>query len=107
IGLEQPTAQTARVSGSGVELISSRGGKDESGDGTVPRVSASPIEEGEGDAIYAATRHASLQNADAVLTHVRGVLTQVADLDRLRARPPVAVSRVLEDVLLAGHPVSV
>ena len=107
IGLEQPTAQTARVSGSRVELISSRGGKDESGDGTVPRVSASPIEEGEGHAIYAATRHASLQNADAVLTHVQGVLTQVADLDRLRARPPVAVSLDLEDVFLAGEPISI
>ena len=106
IGLEQPTLQGARLVAGKVELVRERDGQDESGDGTVPRVSASPIEAGEESAIFAATRHASLQNADAVLVHVRGVLTSPAALGRLMAAAPTTISLDVDDVYLRHEPVS-
>ncbi len=76
VGTHQPTHQSARRAGSTVELLSSYEGRDDGGDGTVPRVSATPLElSGAGREMYAATRHASLQNADAVLAHLRGLIT--------------------------------
>ena len=44
VGSEQPTNQSARLRGSEVELLKTYNGKDNRGDGTVPRVSATPIE---------------------------------------------------------------
>lgn len=69
-----------------------RAGVDEDGDGTVPRISATPIELGDNPpAVFAATRHASLQNADPVLVHVRGTLDRIK-LGAVRADAPVTVS---------------
>lgn len=76
VGTHQPTQQSARRAGIGVEMLSIREGKDDKGDGTVPRVSATPLElSREGREMFAATRHASLQNADAVIAHLQGVIT--------------------------------
>jgi hypothetical protein len=101
VGIEQPTNQSARLRNGRVELVRSRGGVDEMGDGTVPRVSATPIEEGEARAAFASTRHASLQNADAVLTHVHGVLTKPRDLGHVRAvGAPTTLSVDLDDLYL-------
>jgi len=106
VGIEQPTAQSARLAGDRVELLRSYQGADDSGDGTVPRVSATPIEAGEEQAVLAATRHASLQNADAVLAHVYGVLTAPRDLGQFKAvGAPTTVSLDLDDVFLASEPV--
>ncbi|SRR6266540_5434058 len=87
IGTFQPTAQSAKARGDGVALIGSYEGVDQDGDGTVPRVSATPIEvEHEENAMFAAQRHASLQNDDPVLTQLAG--------DPQRRRPrPVGVPR--------------
>jgi hypothetical protein len=106
VGVDQPTNQSARLDGNRVQLLRSRGGEDESGDGTVPRVSATPIEAGEKEAAFAATRHASLQNADAVLAHVQGVLTQPRDLGSMKAvGAPTTLSVDVEDVFLKNEPV--
>lgn len=76
IGTFQPTAQSARRAGDKVELIRSYEGKDLGGDGTVPRVSASPLEfDDEANAMFASERHASLQNADPVLVQLVGVMS--------------------------------
>lgn len=76
VGTHQPTQQSARRSGAGVEMLRVLRGRDTGGDGTVPRGSATPKElAGEGREMFAATRHASLQNADAVLAHLQGVIT--------------------------------
>jgi pimeloyl-ACP methyl ester carboxylesterase len=108
VGIEQPTSQSARFENGRIELVRSRDGVDEMGDGTVPRVSATPIEEGEARAAFASTRHASLQNADAVLTHVHGVLTAPRDLNQVRAvGAPTTLSVDLDDVYLTDEPVRV
>jgi hypothetical protein len=76
VGTHQPTQQSARRTATGVEVQESLAGRDDGGDGTVPRVSATPVEiQGQGREMYAATRHASLQNADAVLAQLHGVIT--------------------------------
>ncbi len=78
VGTYQPTLQGARLTESGLVMLSTQadGKTDNAGDGTVPRVSALPIEERHhARAVYNATSHASLQNALDVLVHVEGVLT--------------------------------
>jgi len=76
VGYLQPTNQSARKSGAGVEILQTYQGNDEGGDGTVPRVSATPIEQKDAaGAMFAATKHGSLQNADTVLTQLAGLMT--------------------------------
>jgi pimeloyl-ACP methyl ester carboxylesterase len=109
VGIEQPTYQSARLSGDGVELLRSLGGADDSGDGTVPRVSATPIELSEAEReIYAAECHGSLQNADGSLANLKGILTRDrVDLGRFRAAPGTALTLELDDVVLPGEPLTV
>jgi hypothetical protein len=111
VGTHQPTFQSARRNGAGVELLRSHGGQDLSGDGTVPRVSATPIEF-EGDPMYASTRHGSLQNDDATLTQLYGNLTSLyLNLGKFRkgdTTPGKAhVSLDLEDLYWEGEPINV
>jgi len=106
VGIDQPTTQTAIRRSSGVELLRSRNGADESCDGTVPRVAATPIERGEAQAAFAAARHGSLQNADAVLAHVQGVLTTPRDLGNVRAgAAPITLSLDIDGVFASGEPI--
>ena len=113
VGTEQPTLQSARRAGVAVEFLEEIEGDDEKGDGTVPRPSATPPELDEDPRdMYAATRHASLQNADAVLTHMGGVITRFY-IERERYRriprgipltPPAKLSLRIEDVYLPNEP---
>jgi hypothetical protein len=109
IGTFQPTAQSARTRGDGVELLNSYDGKDQDGDGTVPRVSATPIEvEHEENAMFAAQRHASLQNDDPVLSQLAGILSGLdLNLAGFKALPTLGLSLDLEDVYDAGEPLTV
>jgi lecithin:cholesterol acyltransferase len=109
IGTFQPTAQSAKTQGDGVQLIHSYDGEDIGGDGTVPRVSATPIEvEHEENAMFAAQRHASLQNDDPVLAQLAGILSGLhLDLAAFRAPPTVGLSLDVDDVYEAGEPVTV
>jgi Lecithin:cholesterol acyltransferase len=89
VGIEQPTLQSARNGGSKVEFLGSHDGRDDRGDGTVPRVSAAPIELGADGAMYAGDRHASLQNADPVLIQLKGFITNLyLPLGQFRAPLP-------------------
>lgn len=109
VGIEQPTAQSARFVGGKVEVLQSKAGRNEGGDGTVPRVSAVPFElAADGRGVYAAEKHGSLQNHDAVLAHLRGVLSE-PDIEIRRKRPggPVALSMELADAVPAGDVVEV
>lgn len=109
VGIEQPTYQSARAVGGVVELLRSHGGQDLAGDGTVPRVSATPIEMSDDDAeVYAAETHGSLQNADGPLANIHGVLTRANfDLSSFRAELPTALTLDLDDVVPAGAPLRV
>jgi pimeloyl-ACP methyl ester carboxylesterase len=111
VGTHQATMQSARRTAAGVDVTEALAGRDDGGDGTVPRLSATPPEiADEGREMYAATRHASLQNADPVLVHLHGVIT---GLYMPRPRPfPVRLGIVrvglgLDDVYLPDEPVSV
>jgi hypothetical protein len=76
VGIAQETKLTARLAGTAVEMSTAWNGKVVGGDGTVPRVSAIPIEmSDDSKGMFAATQHGSLQNAEAVLDHLGGVLT--------------------------------
>jgi hypothetical protein len=109
IGTFQPTAQSAKMHGDGVQLILSYDGEDIGGDGTVPRVSATPIEiEHEENAMFAAQKHASLQNDDPVLAQLAGILSGLhLDLAAFRGPPTVGLSLDVEDLYGAGEPVTV
>jgi pimeloyl-ACP methyl ester carboxylesterase len=86
VGIGQATPQSARLVDAHLELLPTWRGEDHSGDGTVPRASATPLEKGhEGREMYAGIRHASLQSAEAPLTHVVGLLGGLdIDLDAYR-----------------------
>jgi pimeloyl-ACP methyl ester carboxylesterase len=110
VGIQQPTVQSVRRNGDGVELVPSYGGEDLGGDGTVPRVSAVPIElEHEENAMFASERHGALQNDDAVLLQLRGVLSGLdIDFSAFRdAVPTIGLGLELEDVYDPSEPVPV
>jgi pimeloyl-ACP methyl ester carboxylesterase len=109
VGIEQPTFQSARAAGGTVELLRSLGGQDLGGDGTVPRVSGTPIEMSDAEReIYAAEMHGSLQNADGPLANIHGVLTRANfDLASFRAELPTALTLDLSDAVLPGEPLLV
>jgi len=76
------------------------------GDGTVPRVSGTPIELGDAKReVYAAESHGALQNADGTLANLKGVLTR----DRIdfrkfqRAEDAAMLTLELDDVVLPGE----
>lgn len=109
IGTFQPTAQSAQLSGKTVKLLTTRENKDEDGDGTVPRVSATPIETNrEANAMFAAQRHASLQDDQSVLVQLDALLTGLdLDTSAIRALPSVELSIDLEDAYSTLEPVGV
>jgi pimeloyl-ACP methyl ester carboxylesterase len=110
VGIEQPTAQSARKDGDKVTLIRSHDGEDLGGDGTVPRPSATPAEfERLENAIYAAERHASLQNDDDVLFQLNGLLTQPSfnPKDYRDATGKIGQSLDIEDWVDPGEPLLV
>jgi hypothetical protein len=116
VGTYQPTLQGARLTGAGLEMLSTQadGKTDHAGDGTVPRVSAMPLEERHhARALYNATSHASLQNALEVLAHVEGVLTghniNLGDYrvpDRKALGGPLQLSLHLQDAYAHDEPFS-
>jgi hypothetical protein len=113
VGTFQPTLQGARLGKSGLEMLYSLpDGRDMGGDGTVPRVSAMPVEERDhARAMFSATSHASLQNAFEVLAHVEGVLSgQNINLNEFRGTrgaSPRNLSLHLDDAYAHDEPVTV
>lgn len=80
VGITQGTKQSARLDGTAIRVEEIYGGEDLGGDGTVPRVSATPVETDDWAPAYqpmfSSDRHGSLQNADPVQTQLLGILTQ-------------------------------
>ncbi|HSO06621.1 MAG TPA: hypothetical protein VLW45_05255 [Pelomicrobium sp.] len=109
VGVAQQTNLSARLAGASVAMLQTYKGEALGGDGTVPRVSAIPIELSANpfSATYAGTQHGSLQNADAVIMHLTGLLSGFdLDLGAFR-KPKVQVALEVEDVVFAGEPVAV
>jgi hypothetical protein len=75
VGEFQQTLQSARL-GPPVEVLPTWQDSDAGGDGTVPALSSYPAERFESRAgvMFVAERHSSLQNNDAVLTQLHGLL---------------------------------
>jgi pimeloyl-ACP methyl ester carboxylesterase len=111
VGTFQPTMQSVRLTIDGVELLSAYRGEDQDGDGTVPRVSATPIELSDDPReMYASERHATLQNKDQVLTQLIGILSrEEIDLGAFkdmfgRAKPRVSLE--VEDLYATEEPIT-
>lgn len=110
VGIEQKTFQFARIVDGATTLLTEHDGEDYGGDGTVPRVSATPLEyRGMSQEMYSSCRHGSIQNADPVLTQLKGVITGITlPWDRYRREVTVGtVSVNVEDVYWENEPVVV
>lgn len=108
VGMFQPTLQSAELRGDRLSLLRSYKGEDQDGDGTVPRVSATPIELGNQRLeVYVADRHASLQNSDPVLVQLAGLVSGLTlDLDAYYAIN-TRLALDLDDSYAAGEPIEV
>ena len=109
VGTRQPTLQSSRYIDK-FEMLYSYQGSDKDGDGTVPSVSATPIEiEKEKREVFIAEVHGSIQNAPEVWAHVESVLKNSRqDLSIFKAafdlRPdPVRLSLMIEDLYEQGE----
>lgn len=108
VGTFQRTRQSARLVGDQVEMLSEYQGVDQDGDGTVPRVSATPIElSDDAREMYAAERHGSLQNKDEVLVQLLGILSRgELDLSGYRELPRTRVGLDIEDAFTTEEPIA-
>lgn len=108
VGRDQPTRQSARLSGTGVEMLFARGDKDESGDGTVPFVSAA-VSGTEDSRTFIPNKHACLQGSVPMQTHLKGLIaaTQQARIQDLRDEVTLWFGLDVDDVFLPGEPVKV
>jgi pimeloyl-ACP methyl ester carboxylesterase len=101
IGDFQRTLWAATRDGTKVQTQHLRAKDEEGGDGTVPKISASPHEllEGFQQAAFVSQKHASLQNDNPVIDHIGGLLRRVP-LDPVDVFPATdaAVSLEVEDV---------
>jgi pimeloyl-ACP methyl ester carboxylesterase len=109
VGVAQQTNLSARLAGGHVEMLKTYKGEALGGDGTVPRVSAVPIElsADPASATYAGTQHGSLHNSDSVITHLIGLLSGF-DLDLGAFKKPRAQAALeVEDVSFTGESIAV
>ncbi len=109
VGVAQETCLSARRVGQSIEMLRTYKGEWFDGDGTVPHVSAIPLELSHSptSAMYAATQHGSLQNADAVLEHICGLLSDLQiDLGAFK-KPKSVVALEVADVYFANEAIVV
>jgi pimeloyl-ACP methyl ester carboxylesterase len=103
VGTTQPTATTARLAGSGIELADTYKDQDLAGDATVPIVAACRADVPMDSNILRRVpdRHGNLQRNAAALDEVEGILT--ASRIEVRAARPVALRVDAHDFALAGE----
>lgn len=109
VGIAQQTNLSARRAGGSIEMLQTYKGEALGGDGTVPLVSAIPIElsANPSSAMYAGTQHGSLQNADPVITHLTGLLSGLSINLGAFKKPTPQVALEVEDVFFTGEPIAV
>ena len=103
VGTFQATLLSARRSGDDVEVLGTCPGFAPDGDGTVPRVSATPIEFAHEEPMFTANRHGSLQHNDGVLVQLAGLLS---GQDTSRVRGGTGAGLELDDAFGPGEPVA-
>ncbi|MFI7494383.1 hypothetical protein ACH9D2_06645 [Kocuria sp. M4R2S49] len=107
IGIEHPTMQAAQLQNGKLSMSMTHASGDWGGDGTVPRVAATPLEISDDSAAkFAATRHSSLQNAGDVLTQLRGWVSGT-NLDNFKAGGLVRLEVDLRDIYPVDEPIHV
>ena len=104
IARTQPTSTTARLRNDRVEPLRTIDGRDEGGDGTVPRLAAIPYGITPDDAIvrYIKDKHGALPANAPVLTELEGVLTASEVIARDTSYD---VGVVMDDIWMAGQAV--
>jgi len=102
----QPTDTTARIVAGEVQALRTIEGRDEAGDGTVPRLSAAPygVAQSSPTLRYVMDKHGGLPANEPVLIELEGVLTAREVIARA-AEYEVGVS--CDDIVLAGTPLDV
>lgn len=108
VGTWQPTATTARIGANGaIESVETIAGANEFGDGTVPRLAATPsnMPPGGPGTVWVADQHGALQSNRAVFDQLEGILTA----GRVVHRAPVGMEIGVhaEPLLLVGEPLVV
>jgi len=106
IARTQPTSTTARLRDDRVETVRTIDGRDEGGDGTVPRLSAIPYGVTPDDAIvrYIKDKHGALPANAPVLIELEGVLTA---RDVIARDTSYDVGVVVDDIWIAGETIDV
>lgn len=112
VGAAHPTLQSVEVTDSGIQLLRSFHGSDEQGDGTVPRISATPAELiDERRERYLAQKHANLQNDRLLDENLSGLLAQpdahFDDFRSLRDTFRIDLSVDMDDMFVDGAPLVV
>jgi hypothetical protein len=111
VGTRQPTLQSSRWKDR-FEMFYEYQNSDMDGDGTVPRVSATPIEiEKERRETFIAEKHGSLQNASEVWSHLQSVLRNSRlDLSIFKAAGDLRANNIqvglsIDDLYEKGEPI--
>ncbi len=106
-GIFQPTSQSARPAGDRLEMLRTYEGRDQGGDGTVPSVSATPLELSNMEAeVYVRERHAALQNAAFSLDQLTGLIRRQRIDQRSIFAPGTGISLDLDDAYRTDEPVT-
>ena len=112
VGSRQPTMQSSEFKDKKLKMLYSYNASDMDGDGTVPSVSATPIEiEEEKRETFIAETHGSLQNATEVWAHIESLLrTSRRDLKIFRAAGDLQLNNIrlglsIEDLYESGEPI--
>lgn len=105
VGFRQPTKTTARFDHGHVVPLYSIGGNDEGGDGTVPRLAATPAKFRPDHPTIrsAAERHGALQSNRSVLDELEFVLG--ARSEPYRASGQVELSVTVDELVMSGEPI--
>jgi hypothetical protein len=113
VGTYQPTRQIARRVGAALQMSNQYPDSNNTGDGTVPQDSATPIESqaltAQHHRVFVAEVHGSLQNSRPVHDHLLQVLAQRFNQDARFRDPPRTknIALVVQDLYLAAAPIAI
>ncbi len=107
VGIFQPTRQSALVRDGSLTTLTTYDGDDQGGDGTVPRVSATPLELSDDPReSYVTQAHSTIQNVSHVIDHLAGILTR-EPLAAFRSSPFDGFRLDVDELLAADEPLDV